>query len=661
MDEERQRRLGGHLGRGLLLSLVLHGSAIFPLVALAILFARREAQNRDLDVRFEEVSEAELPRNLPPLEPSSEAADPERRKKIAPKQPESQIAQPEDLPLPPEPPEPEEKKQDEPPKPPPPDKHEKMVDLDLGQDVEPPPEARYLAQKNNRAREETRATDTNLEREQKGTPGSSPSERKEEAPGDPDQKVAELEDQPSKLGRSAPAVVPRADPEMPRVPTPSRRSLLSMRQAERRPHEVTPETASPTLPPDPDGIRPFPRDRPESVRDLAPPGEARRPRLSLTGDKLDYLFGADAEAARRLAQKERSKRRGRFSERMGQIQSALENFIPEVRPGNQTELNTRAAPFAAFIARMHRSIHKLWGFGFLEDLDRKPASNRLNDPALVTKLELVLGGNGTVEKVTIVRTSGYLPFDVAAIDVVHSAGPFVDPPREIRSGNGRIYIHWTFHRDERQCATSGVDYYILENAPAGGDKEEPAGAGAPAEPHGDHGLPTPTSGRGLSRLRREAQDTAERPRRTREVEPEPDPEVGRRAAQQVARADDPAARAIADGWFAAYAAGDVGGMLAHAAFPFRSSSGVVAKNAGELRSLLRGLVDESPSKRTPGGVRLHSAAGARGALGALPPGFEDGQGLLFAVASVAPSSKDSLILVLARQGQTWKAIGLARR
>ena len=25
-------------------------------------------------------------------------------------------------------------------------------------------------------------------------------------------------------------------------------------------------------------------------------------------------------------------------------------------------------------------------------------------------------------------------------------------PREIRSGNGKIYIHWSFHRDERQCA-----------------------------------------------------------------------------------------------------------------------------------------------------------------------------------------------------------------
>ena len=61
------------------------------------------------------------------------------------------------------------------------------------------------------------------------------------------------------------------------------------------------------------------------------------------------------------------------------MRAALENFIPEVKPGNQTALNTRAAPFAAFIARMHRSIHKLWGFGFLEDWDELPGSSPLNN------------------------------------------------------------------------------------------------------------------------------------------------------------------------------------------------------------------------------------------------------------------------------------------
>ena len=81
------------------------------------------------------------------------------------------------------------------------------------------------------------------------------------------------------------------------------------------------------------------------------------------------------------------------------MQAALENFIPEVRPGNQTALNTRAAPFAAYIARMHRSIHQLWGFGQMEDWDEKPGSSPYNNPNLLTELELVLNGDGTIDKV----------------------------------------------------------------------------------------------------------------------------------------------------------------------------------------------------------------------------------------------------------------------
>ena len=50
---------------------------------------------------------------------------------------------------------------------------------------------------------------------------------------------------------------------------------------------------------------------------------------------------------------------------------------PDVRPGNQTALKTRAHPFALYIARMHRRIHELWGFGFLEDLDDKGADHPL--------------------------------------------------------------------------------------------------------------------------------------------------------------------------------------------------------------------------------------------------------------------------------------------
>src|SRR5262249_50971919 len=165
---------------------------------------------------------------------------------------------------------------------------------------------------------------------------------------------------------------------------------------------------------------------------------------------------------------------------MEQIHAALENFTPEVKPGSQTALGTRAAPFAVFIARMHRKIHELWGFGFLETLDDKGASNPMNDRKLEVTLEIVLNSDGSLDKATIVKTSGVLTFDVAAIDVLQNAGPFESPPEAIRSGNGKIYMHWAFHRDERQCSPYFADPFILDNAGPGQEQQrglpEPANA-----------------------------------------------------------------------------------------------------------------------------------------------------------------------------------------
>lgn len=665
-DNDREQQLAGHLGRGFLLSFLVHGSFVFPLVAFAIILAK-EPLETDIEMRFEEVSEAELPDDLPSLEPDLPTDDrlpqkPQPPRTIATRErPEIEPEKPE-LEKPPEP------EKTPPTTPiPPPEKNARMksVDLDMNQEVDPPPDAKYLAQKNNRAREETRARETNLEKAQQGTEtASSPSDRKDQQVGDDQQKIARDEDVKSKRGKRAPDVTPHTDPRMPQAhsPAPSK-SLLAMRDAPKRSHEVTPETADPSLPRDPDGLRPLLESRPESVKDLpGRPGTNQTSRLALSGKQYEYLFGDDADAARELAQKQRSRRTGRFSERMGRVKSALENFIPEVQPGNQTALNTRAAPFAAFIARMHRNIHELWGFGFLEDLDRKtgwgPKSSwdPLNDPNLMTKLEIVMNGDGTIAKVTVVKASGLVQFDAAAIDAVYNAAPFADPPREIRSGNGKIYVHWAFHRDERQCATSGADYYILANAPAG-DVGEPE-----ASPLVNGARPSP----GVKQLNRTpAPDTAARRAKRAELDAaagigpaEPDHDANRRAQEQVVRADDPGAREAAAVWFDAFNRGDLAKMVAGAAVPFRSSAGVAAKSKDELRRLLEGLLEETPAPRKAHGLQLYSPAGARNVLGGLPPGIDEEAASLFGIAQV---SGDTYVLVVAKRGTVWKAVGLVRR
>jgi hypothetical protein len=124
-----------------------------------------------------------------------------------------------------------------------------------------------------------------------------------------------------------------------------------------------------------------------------------------------------------------------------------------------------SAPVTAYLRRVHRSIHRLWGFGLLEDWDRRATPAALNDPTLLTILEIVLNGDGTVHRISVVQKSAYLPYDVAAIDAAYSAGPYPPPSPDVLSRDDKIYLHWRFYRDGRQCATAGVDYFVVDNAP----------------------------------------------------------------------------------------------------------------------------------------------------------------------------------------------------
>ena len=460
--------------------MLLHLQILIPLLVVIFSRARREEAEKaeEVDVGFENVPAEQLPAELPPLDDTPPPQGKVTPEKVAdlkkPPEPEKKPPEPEPPPppppqaeVPPPPPVPPPKQQPPPP-PPPPKGHEKIVDLQPDKKVEPPPNAKYLAQENMRAEEETRDTRTNLEKAQQGEEASQASGKRQDDKeiGDDKTKTAETEDQKSKAGRQAPEAIPHQQTESlpPEQQRPRQSPVLSLRETAPRGHEITPETVDPSLPHDPAGL--LARARPRSAfrdDDGGKASHGQRVKLALSGHDYEYLFGSQATAERQLAQKERSTHMGRqLQKRMSQVRSSLENFIPEVKPGTKTVLNARRAPFAAFIARVHRQIHKYWGFGALEDWDNLPSSSPFNNDSLATTLEIVINQDGTVGKITVVKASGYVAYDAAAIDAVFAAGPFPEPPSEILSSNGKVYFHWNFARDGRACGTEGVEYYILD-------------------------------------------------------------------------------------------------------------------------------------------------------------------------------------------------------
>ena len=288
-----------------------------------------------------------------------------------------------------------------------------------------------------------------------------------------------------------------------------------------------------------------------------------------------------------------------------------------MRPGNQSELGTRASPFAAYITAMHRQIHKLFTLGFLSDIELRNDSAYANEE-LWTQLEIVVKGDGTVERVGIVHGSGLLAFDVAAIDSVMSAAPFPAPPSVIKSANGKVYLDWQFHRDERACGTFGVDPHILTTVAENSEHDTsetgaqakamqkaaraaaPAAARPAAARSGERGAAPArrTSGsrwrakvRGGCSARTSDRAAARRRRRSPTAKPSAPPVVVPEVTSEV--------RAAAEGWFAAYARGDAAWLAGWSATPFTAAGEVVARDGAALKAMYKQLLSEAPGKRAP--------------------------------------------------------------
>ncbi len=624
------------------------------------------------------------PQSLPVPPPQQQQPKPPEPKKPDIKKPEQKPAELALIPKPVDPKKPEEAPPPEPPKQPQAQlkvERIKKVEVDDDKNVvnEPPPEAAYLSDKNRRVKEETRDTRTNLDKMSKGDANASDKseDRESEEVGGEEEQIRQLEkaqatnlekkrlEETRDTGKHDEAKgvlsgdkATGAAGEGGKGGENGQPGALAMRNVEGRgaPGMARSMSVAPAGVND-DAPAVSMSENPGKSGDQGPSGRQGRagkagkrgPKLQLTMDDYQRAMGADAirdeaEIARRM----KSHKKGRWEKKLDRIHAALENFTPEVKPGNQTALGTRAAPFAVFVARMHRQIHELWGFGFLEDLDGKSPGHEMNKRDLKVKLEIVLNADGTVDRATIVNPSGNLPFDVAAIDTIENAGPFEEPPQEIVSANGKIYLHWTFHRDERQCSPYFADPFILDTPPA---------------PGMERGLPNP--GDGVARNRRQPEQLKRNaspteggvtvPRLTRTADAEA---AAARATINTPSPDDPAAQDVAIKWGDAFESGRLDRLTEISSVPFSSAGTVVATDPTGVAKVWRNLLDESPTRDIKE-WKVLSPAGYRAVFGRLPKGAgDDTTGKLYVVAKLG---RDWISLDLTRDaGGVYRIQGVTR-
>lgn len=539
-------------------------------------------------------------------------------------------------PVPPPPPE-------QAPAPPPAPKLEEMPNMrsvevpDENEVEKAPDDATHLSDKNRDVAEETRTEDTNLEKAQAGKGVvSEQSDVQAENIGAAEDDIAQLEDaEPTTLEDGA---------EDDAMDSGNDEQIVGMISGEQGTDGEDGDDGDdkPTPTPGALSMRNI-GGRGSLIPDLEKPGEGgkagRRGKSGKAGIKTELAFedyerivGKDKVAQEQALgrQKKKSKRRGRFERKMGAVKSALENFTPEVKPGNQVALKTRAAPFALYIARMHRSIHELWGFGFLEDLDGKPAEHPLNNLKLWTKLEIIVNPDGTIHKINIVKNSGVLEFDVAAIDAVITGEPYGDTPKEIRSPDDRIYIHWGFYRNNRQCGTFNANPFILAEArPESADSVDDS----------DLVRKMPLKKR-MAKLDKQAA-RAQKSRTVPTALPTP---------------KDREALHTGNKWVVGLTSGNLGKMQEVSGVPFRLGDMVAGNSKAEVGSFYRPLIRDNRGRMPR--WKLMTAGGYRKRFGSLPPGFESGKPMLLMVVSMG---KQNVTLELTRQKDgTFRVTGMHR-
>ncbi|MEZ4461139.1 MAG: hypothetical protein R3E66_15730 [bacterium] len=152
-----------------------------------------------------------------------------------------------------------------------------------------------------------------------------------------------------------------------------------------------------------------------------------------------------------------------FDARDKAFRQSIESFGSEVGVGNHTSVNAYSDDAKSYLERIHRKIHKRWADGYLPYLDTGvPMDSPLRNPNLNTILEMIIdGSSGQVERVNIVKTSGELSYDSEAIIIAQTIGPHGAAPHDVISPNGKVYVHWNFWRDTRQCGTFGASIFIV--------------------------------------------------------------------------------------------------------------------------------------------------------------------------------------------------------
>lgn len=131
------------------------------------------------------------------------------------------------------------------------------------------------------------------------------------------------------------------------------------------------------------------------------------------------------------------------------LRSSLGNELPrDIQLSDTTNLNTDSNIYYSFYDRVEQLFRIRWSDRVHYYWDRIPADfkkENLAGKVWSTTFEVVLKGSGEYHSATIIRSSGYKPFDEAAIYSFKSARYFPNVPRAKVEPDGFVRLKYRFN------------------------------------------------------------------------------------------------------------------------------------------------------------------------------------------------------------------------
>ena len=126
--------------------------------------------------------------------------------------------------------------------------------------------------------------------------------------------------------------------------------------------------------------------------------------------------------------------------------SSISEYIPGVKNGHFTSLNTDQITYYTFFARINEQLRNRWTTNIRQasSLKSKSQLQQWGVQDRITELEIVLDKKGRFLKSRLFKASGVQDLDWAAIEAFRQSAPFTNPPQELIGDDGLVRLQYSF-------------------------------------------------------------------------------------------------------------------------------------------------------------------------------------------------------------------------